>query len=314
MSFEVAVTCKHMIRDIESLLPIFEEHGLTARPIEFEGQALGGDELVRAMDGLVGVIAGDDQFTEEVLEQLPDLKAISKWGIGIDGIDLEAASRLGIFVDNTPGVFGNEVAEIAIGYLIALVRGIVTTDGLVRRGEWPKIVGRSLSSLTVTVVGLGDIGTQVAVKTKALGMNVRGVDPDPGRQSNAREFGIRTEELDDLLADTDALIVTVPLTPNTLHLIDYDTLTRMPAGSWLVNVSRGPVVEEAGVVRALETDHLAGAALDVFEVEPLPQDSKLLGFPNVILGSHNASNTFEACQRTHAASIRNLANRLGVAP
>ncbi len=141
---KVAVTCGHLQRDIELFRADLETHGLEVVLPEVPGQELAGQALVEAMQGIAGVIAGDDQFSADVMSQLPDLKIISKWGIGLDGVDQPAAADLGIKVTNTPGMFGDEVAEQALGYLIGLVRGQFSVDRAVRKGGWPKPVGRSL--------------------------------------------------------------------------------------------------------------------------------------------------------------------------
>lgn len=305
-----AVTCLHLQRDIERYRSMFADAGVEVVLPEVPGQELAGDELVAAMAGIDGVVAGDDRFDVAVLDALPDLKVISKWGIGLDGIDLPAAAERGVVVTNTPGVFGHEVAEQALGYLITLVRGQHLVDRGVRAGGWPKPVGRSLSSLTACVLGLGNIGRTLVEKLQALGLTVSGVDPAPDAAGWCASVGVRHGELAELVGDADVVIVTAPLNDHTRGLVDATIIGAMPKGSWLVNVGRGPVVRGDAVADALASGHLAGAALDVFEEEPLG-DSVLKEFPNVILGSHNASNTEEACQRTHVRAIENLLQGLG---
>ncbi len=302
---KVAVTCTHLIRDIEGYRSRFADAGLDLFLPDIPGQELAGDALVQAMDGIIGVIAGDDQFTDEVMAQLPDLKAISKWGIGLDGIDLPAAAARGITVTNTPGMFGNEVAEQALAYLFALVRGTIDVDREVRAGGWPKPVGRSVGSLSAMVLGLGDIGRSLVTKLQALGVTVSGADPSPEAATFAQEQGIEIGDPAALAGDVDAVIITAPLNNATRGMVDAAFIGAMMAGSWLINVGRGPIVVGADLADAIESDHLAGAALDVFEIEPL-EDERLRQLPNLILGSHNASNTFEACHRTHDQAIANL--------
>ena len=304
-NYSVAVTCGHLIRDIDQYRDRFAEAGLDVNLPDIPGQELAGDELVAAMDGMVGVVAGDDQFTDEVMAQLPELKMISKWGIGLDGIDLPAAKARGITVTNTPGMFGNEVAEQALGYLFALVRGIVDVDREVRAGGWPKPVGRSIGSLTATVIGLGDIGRTLASKLQALGVAVKGSDPSPEAASWAEANGIAIGDSKDLSSDVDVVIVTAPLNDATRGMIDAEFIAGMRKGAWLINVGRGPIVVASALADAIDSGHLRAAALDVFEAEPLA-DERLRQLPNLILGSHNASNTFEACHRTHDQAITNL--------
>lgn len=309
---KVAVTCGHLIRDIEDYRSQFADAGLDLVLPDVPGQELAGQELVDAMDGIVGVIAGDDQFSLDVMQQLPELRIISKWGIGLDGIDRPAAADLGITVTNTPGMFGNEVAEQALAYLLALVRGTVMVDREVRAGGWPKPVGRSVGSLSACVIGLGDIGRTLCEKLQALGVSVVGSDPSPDITDWATGRGITIGAFTDLATDVDVVIVTAPLNEHTRGMVDRDVVQSMRRGAWLINVGRGPIVVGSAVVEALESGHLAGAALDVFEEEPLV-DEAVRHAPNLILGSHNASNTFEACHRTHVRSIENLLSNLPAA-
>lgn len=308
---KVAVTCGHLQRDIEEYQQRFTDAGLELVLPEIPGQELAGTELIEAMTGVSGVIAGDDQFDRAVLGALPDLKMISKWGIGLDGVDLPAAAELGITVTNTPGMFGNEVAEQALGYLIALVRGLVHVDREVRVGEWPKPVGRSLGSLSAGVLGLGNIGRSLVEKLQLLGLDVAGADPSPDAKSWATTTGINVLPPEELVVDRDVLLITCPLNEHTKGMFNADLISRMPKGSWLVNVGRGPVAIGSDIADAIESGHLAGVALDVYETEPLI-DERLRQLPNCILGSHNASNTYEACHRTHNKSIENLLKGLSL--
>jgi D-3-phosphoglycerate dehydrogenase len=306
---KVAITCGHLQRDVELHRERIEAAGHQVVLPNVPGQELAGSDLIEAMDGIDGVIAGDDQFSAEVLDALPGLSVISKWGIGLDAIDLDHAAERGVIVTNTPAMFGNEVAEQALGYLIALVRSLTVVDHEVRNGGWPKPVGRSLGSLRACVLGLGNIGSTLAQKLLSLGLTVSGSDPAPSAVKWCADNGVTHGELASLVTDVDVLFVTCPLNEATRGIVDHDLIGVMPRGSWLVNVGRGPVVRLDAVVAALESGHLAGAGLDVYEEEPLG-DHPIRTLANVILGSHNASNTWEACQRTHVASIKNLLDNL----
>ena len=301
----VAVTCTHLQRDIESYRQHFVDADLELVIPEVPGQELAGAELVAAMEGIVGVVAGDDQFTDEVMAQLPDLRVISKWGIGLDGIDLPRAAERGITVTNTPGMFGNEVAEQGLAYLFALVRGTIEVDREVRAGGWPKPVGRSIGALSATVIGLGDIGRTLLLKLRALGVAVSGSDPSPEAADWARANGVALGDAALLARDVDVVMIAAPLNPATRGMVDEAFIQGMRPGSWLINVGRGPIVVGSAAASAIESGHLAGLALDVYEEEPLT-DERIRRLPNTILGSHNASNTFEACHRTHERAIENL--------
>ena len=305
----VAVTCTHLIRDIDGYRQHFADAGLELFMPSVPGQELAGAELVAAMNGIIGVVAGDDHFTDEVMAQLPDLRVISKWGIGLDGIDLPNAAGRGIIVTNTPGMFGNEVAEQGLSYLFALARGTVDVDREVRAGGWPKPVGRSIGSLQATVLGLGDIGRTLVLKLHALGVDVSGSDPSQSAAEWASEHDIEIGDAATLASDVDVVMIAAPLNDATRGMVDAAFISGMRPGSWLINVGRGPIVVGSAVADAIETGHLAGAALDVYEEEPLI-DERIRTLPNTILGSHNASNTFEACHRTHQQAIKNLIESL----
>lgn len=305
----VAVTCTHLIRDIDDYLDTFAQADLELFLPEIPGQELRGQELVSAMEGIVGVVSGDDQFSSEVMAQLPELKAISKWGIGLDAIDLDDAAERGIAVTNTPGMFGNEVAELGLAYLFALVRDIFNIDGAVRSGGWPKQTSRSMNALTVHVIGLGDIGSTLGEKLLALGVSVTGSDPSPEAAAWGQRTGVTIGDAGTLATKADAVMVCAPLNEATRGMVDADFIAGMRQGAWLINIGRGPIVVGSAVADAIESGHLAGAALDVFEVEPL-EDERLRNLPNLILGAHNGSNTFEACHRTHVQAIKNLIDNL----
>jgi D-3-phosphoglycerate dehydrogenase len=308
----VAVTCIQLLRDLDQHLPQFESHGLTPHPADVPGQHLEGGALIAALEGCVGVVAGDDRFTREVLAQLPQLRAISKWGTGVDGIDLAAAAGSGITVTNTPGMFDDEVADVTLCYLIMLARQLHVIDRGVRAGRWPKPAGHSLRGATLGVVGLGGIGRAVASRATMLGMTVVGYDPDAGSRDAAETVGATCVELGELLGRSEYVSVNCPLNESSYHLLDDDALAQMPPGVQIVNTSRGAVIDNAALARHLASGHVGGAALDVLETEPLASDSALRGFEQVVFGSHNASNTLEASARVHVQAIDNLARSLGV--
>jgi D-3-phosphoglycerate dehydrogenase len=309
---KIAVTCIQLIRDLEQYRTQLEAAGLTISVPRIAGQHLEGDELIAAMDGCVGVIAGDDRFTSGVLDRCPDLRVISKWGIGIDGIDLAAASAHGIVVTNTPGVFDDEVADVTMAYLVMLARGLHTIDRGVHAGLWPKPAGTSLRGATLGIVGLGGIGRAVSARAATAGMIVCGCDPSSEAAAAASALGVSVVAFHDLLGASDFVSVNCPLTPVTFHLFDNEAFVHMKSGAYLVNTGRGAVVANDALLAALSSGNLAGAALDVIEEEPPAPDSLLLGRPDVIFGSHNASNTLQASARVHVMAIANLTRELGV--
>lgn len=303
---KVAVTCIQLLRDLEAHRAPIDELGWEIITPEVPGQHLEDAELIAAIDGCVGVVAGDDKFTADVQAALPDLKVISKWGIGIDGIDLAVAAERGTVVRNTPGMFDDEVGDVTMAYITMLARQLTSIDRGIRADGWPKPPGTSLRGLTVGIIGLGGIGRAVARRTAVAGMTMVGVDPSPQSQSAAAEIGVRSVELDELLELSDVISVNCPLNAATHHLLDEAAFAQMKPGAFVVNTGRGPVVKTDALIGALKNGAIRGAAVDVLEVEPTPADSPLKSFDNVIFGSHNASNTLEASARTHDIAIAHL--------
>jgi D-3-phosphoglycerate dehydrogenase / 2-oxoglutarate reductase len=240
------------------------------------------------------------------LTAAPRLRIVSKWGVGTDGIDKDAAARLGIRVTNTPGVFGEEVADLALGLVLMLARGLHLVDRDVRAGGWLKVEGETLAGKTMGVVGLGSIGRAVARRGAACGMRIVGSDPVEDARREARSQGVEPLELDDVFRTSAYLVLCAPMTPDNHHLVDARRLALMAPHAKVVNVARGPLVDEEALVTALREGRIAGAALDVFEVEPLPGSSPLRTLDNVVLSSHNGSNTREGVRRTSRLAFDNL--------
>ena len=306
----VAVTCIQLLRDLEHHRAPLDALGWEIVTPDVPGQHLEGAELVTAMTDCVGVVAGDDKFTAEVLQQLPDLRVISKWGIGIDGIDLDAAAARGIVVRNTPGMFDDEVADVTMAYVVNLLRELARIDRGVRTGSWPKPPGRSLRGLTLGIVGLGGIGRAVAHRAAVSGMSVIGFDPSEASRDAAASVGVTCCDIEQVWADSDVISINCPLNDATYHLVDAPAVEQMRDGVFVVNTGRGPVIDTDALLAGLRSGKVAGAALDVMETEPLPDGHPLASFDNVMFGSHNASNTLEASARVHDVAIAHLIDEL----
>lgn len=303
----VLVTCRQMQVELPHHRERIENLGYeVVAPDLGSRQQFTSAELLEYGSELVGIIAGDDELDRQFFAGTPNLKAVIRWGIGMDSVDQEAARQHGVLVRNTPGVFGQEVAEQAFGYILNLARGLAQVDAAVRRGEWPKFEGITLAGSQLGVVGLGSIGREIARRGRGLDMAVAGFDP----LVTTPPDGVTLVELPALLSSSRFVVLACPLTPDTFHLINSETLAVMRSDAYLVNVGRGPIVAEADLVRALEAGRLAGAGLDVFEVEPLPMDSRLRSLPNVLLGAHNGSNTREGVTRASARAVDFLVEQL----
>ena len=236
------------------------------------------------------------------------LTAAVKWGIGVDNVDFAACKDLGIPITNTPMMFGGEVADVALGYVIGLARETFFIDREVRKGNWPKPAGISLTDKTVGVVGLGDIGHNTCSRLQAFGMNV--IAYDPGVEGDAGLNGLQRAVWPNRVGELDFLVLTCALNKHNHHMLDALVLDGAKDGIRIVNVARGPLIDEAALICALQSGKVYSAALDVFEVEPLPADSALRQMPRCVFGTHNGSNTVDAVIRASHAAIEHLAGFL----
>ncbi|MCB1495559.1 MAG: phosphoglycerate dehydrogenase [Bauldia sp.] len=305
MTHTLLVTCGHLMRHYQRFRTEIEGHGIQVSIPPVDGQQLDSAEMEKVIVGQRLVIAGDDIIGRPVLEagKATGLEAIIKWGIGTDGIDKAAAAELGIAVYNTPGVFSEEVADCAAAYVVNLARGLHRMSASVWSGGWLKVEGTSLSRCTAGVIGLGGIGRATCRRLAAFGMTVIGYDPAEIDPALMQREGAAQVSLDRLLADSDFIVVTCALTPESFHLLSTDAFARMKDGVRIVNVARGPIIDEPALVAALESGKVATAALDVFETEPLPMDSPLRKFDHLMFGTHNGSNTAEAVDRVNRLTV-----------
>lgn len=308
---DILVTCPPMLGQLDRFTDFAAARGLRLHAAQMS-QILSVPELLEKVPGYDGWIIGDDPATRAVFEagRKGRLKAAVKWGIGVDNVDFAACEDLGIPIINTPMMFGTEVADMATAFVIGLARELFVIDRGVRAGGWPKPAGISLTGRNVGVVGLGDIGRNTVSRMKALELNVTAYDPgvaDPGIA------GITHAAWPEGVEDLDFLVFTCALNQHNVHMLDADVLARCKPGIRIVNVARGPLIDEAALVDALRSGHVHSAALDVFEVEPLPADSPLRGMERCIFGTHNGSNTLDAVIRASHSALDHMAGFLGTA-
>jgi len=235
--------------------------------------------------------------TESLMARCPRLKVVGRHGVGLDTVDIPAATRLGVAVVHAPGSNSQAVAEHALMLMLACVKRTRFIDALTRRGEWDakRLVGNTeLAGKTLGIVGVGNIGRRVAKFAGAIGMRVLGYDKYVPDDEMRRRGAEPVKSLEELLPQVDVLTCHTPLTPETAHMIDAKALARMKPGAIFVNTSRGPVQDERALFEALTRGHLAGAGLDVWEDEPTPVDNPLLNLENVVCSSHVAGVTREA--------------------
>lgn len=309
MSFKVLITCPPMLGMIESLASAFEREGMVItapRVVQILPEA----ELKQLVPEHDGWIIGDDPATRAVFTagKAGRLRAAVKWGIGVDNVDFDACKDLGIPITNTPNMFGGEVADVAMGYVIALARETFQIDAGVRSGGWPKPRGMSLAGKTMALIGYGNIGKSVARRALAADMKVIAYDPTAHDESSLA--AVQRAEWPGRLGEADFIVITAALTPSSHHMLDARTLAAVKPNVRVVNVGRGPIIHEASLVDALKSGSVYSAALDVFETEPLPMDSYLRAHPRCVFGSHNSSNTADAVARTSTIAIEKLAGFL----
>ena len=267
-------------------------------------------ELIKILPKFDGWIVGDDPCTRSVLAagKIGKLKAIVKWGIGVDNVDFKACSDLGIPVENTPNMFGDEVADLAMSYITNLSRNIIDVHNGVKNLEWPKPIGTSLKGKKIGVVGLGDIGMNIVRRVNAARMNV--IAYDPYFSSAKSEFDLEHLIWPDKIEELDYLVVACALNDQNKHMVNKNIILRFKKGIKVINVSRGSLINEIDLCDGIKNGRIAGAALDVYENEPLGQDSPLREFGQIIFGTHNGSNTFEAVQKTSHLAIKKINNFL----
>ncbi len=255
------------------------------------------EALIRELQGCAAVVAGSEPYTRAVLEALPELRVIARTGVGFDAIDLQAADDCQVVVTTTPGVNHHSVAEHTIALLMGVARGFPDYDQRVRNGRWLRIEYPRVMGSTLGLVGLGRIGQAVATRAVGLGMKVLACESNP-RLEFCRQWGIELVPLDDLLARSDYVSLHVPMTPETRKLMNAERFARMKRGSVFINTARGGLVDEPALIAALQSGHLRGAGLDVFETEPLPLDSPLVRMSNVLLSGHVAGLDVESQRDT----------------
>ncbi len=258
-------------------------------------------EKAKDVDALVTLLT--DKVDCNLLQQAKRLRIIAQYAVGYDNIDIECATRLGIYVTNTPGVLTESTAELTWALILATARRIVEADHFVRWGEWWRtrtgwhplmMLGVELRGKTLGVIGLGRIGSRVAeIAVKGFGMKVIYYDVKR-REDLEKELGIEYRDLDQLLQEADIVTIHVPLTKETYHLINEEKLRKMKKSAILINTARGKVIDTDALVKALREGWIAGAGLDVFEEEPLPPNHPLTAFKNVVLAPHIGSATYEA--------------------
>jgi D-3-phosphoglycerate dehydrogenase len=268
-------------------------------------ELLNEEDFLQIIDNFDAIIIGADKISGNVLKKASRLKIICKHGTGVDNIDLVAAKEKGITVTNVPALNSNAVADFTFGLIIDLLRRISTNVISVRKGEWVKTIGVDVYKKTIGIIGFGEIGKRVAKRAKGFDMNVVAYDPYITSALDDFHF-VKFADMDYLLTTSDIITIHVPLNQHTINLIDENELKKMKKGSFIINTSRGGVVNEDALYKYLKDGKIAGAAFDVLKSEPIDKNSPLLALENVLITSHIASYSKEAINAVSMVCANNI--------
>lgn len=309
MTYRVLISAPYFLPEVERFREFFKRNDIEPVIADVE-ERLEEAELLQLIGDIDGVVCGDDRFTARVMDAAPRLRVISKWGTGIDSIDSAAATERDILVCRTPNAFTHPVADTVLGYILCFARNLPFMDTAMKNGTWKKIPGRALNEATIGVIGVGAIGEAVLRRAKPfgavlLGNDIRDIDP-----AIIAETGVEMTSLDDLLTRSDYVSVNCDLTDLSRHMMDRRAFDLMPEHAVVVNAARGPVINEPDLIEELGAGRIGGAAMDVFEYEPLPADSPLRQMDNVLIAPHNSNSSRRAWERVHVSTLDQLVSGL----
>ncbi|MCX8130612.1 MAG: phosphoglycerate dehydrogenase [Clostridia bacterium] len=311
MSKKILITPKSFTTYKEKAYPLIKEKGYEIIENTLGRTMTEQDIINLASQNVVGIIVGVDPLPSQVLSACKDLKAISKYGVGMDNIDLNSAKELGIKVKNAIGTNNVSVAELAIALMFAAMRNIPPTSAGVKAGGWGRVIGYELTKKKLGLIGGGQIGKEVAKRARGLEMDVTIYDPYFNDTAFLEKYGIsRCSDINDIFRNSDVISLHLPATPETKGLINKQSLEIMKPSTFVINTSRGELVDEAALYEALVNGRIAGAAQDVFSNEPPSKDEKLLALDNFILTPHIGAFTREAVEKMVMVSTQNLLDML----
>jgi D-3-phosphoglycerate dehydrogenase len=275
-----------------------ESKGWTIIENDF-GRPMTLDEILPRVGDVDAIMAGADNWTEQVFQAAPKLRIIARFGVGVDNIDIEAARRRGIKVVNAVGRNANAVAELTIGLILATMRNIPVLHQSVRQGAWDRFVGNELMGRTVGLLGLGNIGQRVARKLSGFDVKILAYDKFPNLAA-AERLDVTLLSWERLLEDSDVVCLLLPSLKETYHFMNRETFARMKDGAYFINTARGALVDEGALHDALTSGKLTAAAIDVYETEPASADNPLFRLKNIVTTPHTASETYETFRNVGA--------------
>jgi len=278
------------------------------------GRPMTFDELKQRVGDVDAVVAGVDTWNAAVYKLAPKLRIISRFGVGVDNIDVEMARRFGIKVTNAPGKNANAVAELTIGLLLSAMRSIPSLHQATRQGHWDRFIGDELIGRKVGMLGFGVIAQKVARKLTGFEVEVAAYDKYPNLEM-ARQLKVTIVSADRVLQESDVVCLLLPSLKETYHFMNKDTFTQMKDGAYFVNTARGALVDEKALCDALRSGKLTAAAIDVYEVEPVSVDNPLFRLKNTVTTPHTAAETYETYRAVSLHTARAILDEFeGVSP
>jgi D-3-phosphoglycerate dehydrogenase len=302
--YKVLVTARIFGHLSDDSFDIFKNSGFELAKNPYRGKGLSENELIELIGGVHGLLTGVDQVTAKVINAADELKVISKFGTGVDNIDVAAATQKGVVVTNAPGMNSDAVADMTFSLILSIARRIPFANDQVRTGNWPLIVGTEICNKTLGLIGLGQIGKRVAMRAGGFNMKILAYELLPDEQF-VQEHRIKLVSLNRLLQESDFVSIHVPLTPDTENLIQKDQLEMMKPTAFLINTARGGIVDENELYEALQSGKIAGAAFDVLLEEP-PTERQLVELENFIVTPHISPFTKEAIEKAERLSAQNV--------
>lgn len=290
---KILITASHYEELCADAKKLLEEHGHELLINKSNMPYYTYDQIAEIIGEVDGAIIGLDDWTEDIYKIAPKLKVIAKFGVGVDNIDGEKAKEYGIKVINAPGQNSNAVAELTVGLMIGVLRGLIPLHKKMENGEWVRRVGYELKGKTVGLLGFGAIARMTAEKLMHFGVNVIAYDVYPNK-ALAQKYHVKMVSKEQVIWESDIVSAHIPSTDETYHLFNDDTFKEMKEGAYLINCARGAIVDTDALCRALKSGKIAGAALDAFESEPLMEDAEILKCQNVICTPHTGAETYES--------------------
>ena len=304
MKFKVLLTAEHIRSQFERFKEFFIKNDIDV--FIPDKDKLTEEELLPIIHEYDGAVTVADEFNKNVLDKAKKLRVISKWGTGINTIDKEYAESIGIKVYNTVNAFTEPLSDSVLGFILCFARNIIQNDKDMKKGEWNKSMAYALDEFTLGIIGLGYCGTAVARKALPFGINILGNDIREIPKETLDKYNIEFVSKDEIYKKCDFITLHTDLNEESHHLITLEAFKKMKKKAYLINTSRGAVVKNDDLIKAIENKMIKGAALDVFEDEPLSKDSPLRKFENCILSPHNVNSSYKYWDKVHLNTLNNL--------